>query len=34
MNHVNKLTDSEFLERTISMNCTTFDEAPIGVHKG
>lgn len=34
MNHVKTLTDSEFFVFIISTNCTTFEEAPIGVHSG
>lgn len=34
ISHVSKLTDSACLLLIISNNCTAFDEAPIGVHKG
>lgn len=34
INHVRALTESEFLLRIISTNCTTFEDAPIGVQSG
>lgn len=34
MNHVRMLTDSESFDRSISINCTTFEDAPIGVQSG
>lgn len=34
MNHVRTLTDSEFFDRSISISCTTFEDAPIGVQSG
>lgn len=34
MNQVNKLTESAFFDLNISNNCTTFEDAPMGVHNG